>query len=145
MSYCSTIKDTILNEPYKSACCRKAFLCGIASSKWKFNDEISFTLEKDEYCEFVNPLILEFFGKEATISKPARGGRCREVKFFSKSALKYISSIASGEGFYNQRCQSCTQAFFRGVFFASGRISASRSVSSCRAASLRLTARLYSC
>ncbi len=123
MSYSSTIKDTIINEPYRSACCRKAFLCGIASAKWTFDDEIVFTLEKDEYCEFVNPLISEFFGKEARVERPKRGGRCREVRFFSKSALKYLNGIENGEDFYQLRCQTCSQAFFRGVFFASGRIS----------------------
>ncbi len=124
MSYSSNIKDTIINEPYKNVCCRRSFLLGVASTKWKYIDnKISFTLEKDEYCQFVLPLILEFFGKEAIVSRPEKGGRCRVVSFFSKSAYRYINDISLGGDFYTSRCQMCMQAFFRGVFFASGRIS----------------------
>ncbi|MBQ4071678.1 MAG: DNA-binding protein WhiA [Clostridia bacterium] len=124
MSYSSDLKQTIMNEPYKASCCRKAFVQGILSSKASIVDsECRFNLEKDEHATFVLPLISEFYGKEATVSRPPRGGRCRQVSFSSKSAVRYLGSIGEGAAFFTPKCSTCAQAFYRGVFFASGRLS----------------------
>ena len=123
MSYSSELKLNIINEPFKTSCCRKAFLSGIISSKATLDYGVCrFSLEKDESTALVLPLLAELDGKEATVSRPPRGGRCRIVSFSSKSAVRYLSSLAEGGELFSPRCSECAKAYYRGVFFASGRL-----------------------
>ena len=121
MSFASKLKQEIISDTYKSTCCKKAFLCGILASKGKtVNGEISFNLENDEYCRYVADLIFDFYGAEAKILK--LGGRCRTLAFSSKGAMRYLDSLDKGEELFTPKCPSCTAAFFRGMFLASGRV-----------------------
>lgn len=124
MSFSSDLKNEIAATSHKNACCRKAFLQGILSSKAKcVGGEVEFHLENEAYCLYVKELISELYGKEAKIERPIYGGRCRRVSFSSKGAAKYMERIADGADLYSPKCQSCQSAFLGGVFFASGRIS----------------------
>ena len=70
MSFLTDIKKQILNQPYKSACCRRAMLNGIIFAKGSLiNGEVSITLEHKDSVEYTSVLVKEFFGKEADYFK----------------------------------------------------------------------------
>lgn len=124
MSFSSKQKERIIEESYKKPCCRRAFLHGVLASKAFVNEKnITVRLEKKEYCEFVSKLVCEFFGREPNISAPKNGGRCKEMTFESKSAAKYVTSIADEDDLFENKCQGCASAFLKGVFLACGSIS----------------------
>ena len=125
MSFSCEIKSEIMTQGIKSACCRKAFLDGIMSAKANVeNDRVIFNLENDAYAEFSSKFIMEFYGRTAEISPPPRGGRCRQIAFSSKNAVKYLNAIKNEEiNLFNEKCAGCASAFFRGYFFACGKIS----------------------
>ena len=123
MSFSSELKTSITNDGHKSSCCRKAFIYGVLFTKAKLcRDEVIFNTESDPYAEFLSKYIKEFFGKDAKVSRPAGGGRCRQVSFSSKSASKYLESLAESKDPVVEKCALCKTAFLRGIFFASGRI-----------------------
>ncbi|MBO5879526.1 MAG: DNA-binding protein WhiA [Clostridia bacterium] len=124
MSFSIEQKKQIIEEQQKNSCCRKAFLCGILSSKAELcGDKIYVSLEKDEFIDFVEKLVTEFYGKLLVREKNKNGGRLKLAAFDSKSASKYMRSIADGAALYQQKCPSCTSSFFKGVFFACGKFS----------------------
>ena len=124
MSFSSDVKAEIMSITMKNICCRKAMLMGIVSSKgWHDGGNVVITLENDVQSEYCAKLIQEHYGRCAAIRRPARGGRCREVLFDSKSCSSYIERILSGGELFDERCPGCSSAFVRGVFFASGRVS----------------------
>lgn len=126
MSFSSEQKIEIMKIPMKSFCCRKAFLHGVLASKASIRDGlVTFNVENAEYAEFVSPLVKEFFGRDLVLSAPKLGGRCKTATFESAAAEKYITDISFfGEAMFADKCQLCKSAFLRGVFFATGRISA---------------------
>lgn len=125
MSFSSAQKSELINCVYKSACCRRALLSGILFARARVFEEetVVFNLEKRESAEFAAKLIKEFYGKNAKISKPPKGGRCVVISFESKSAAKYVSDISKSDVLFAQKCAVCLSSFLRGVFIASGRIS----------------------
>ncbi len=124
MSFSFEQKKRIISEQYKNPCCRRALLTGILSAKAFFDGTgISLTLEKNEFCDFCAKLINEFFGTEPIISAPKSGGRCKILSFKSKAAAKYLRSLEEGEPLFVEKCQGCSAAYLRGVFFACGTIS----------------------
>ena len=125
MSFSYDLKLEIIGQQIKNACCRKAFLDGVISSK-AHNDGtvISFNLQNAVLADFTVKLISEFYGRTAEVRAPKSGGRCREVIFDSKSAAKYISNIQNSNCvLFNKKCEGCTSAFLKGVFFACGNVS----------------------
>ena len=124
MSFSSELKTEIISHPIKSSCCRKALLLGILSAKATAEAKtVTLSVENDEYAEFCVKLISEFFGRQPGVSTSKSGGRRRLISFESASAAAYIASIDSGKDFYTEKCQGCSGAFLRGVFFACGRVS----------------------
>ncbi len=124
MSFSSDLKLEIIADNVKNACCHRAFIHGVLFSKASIVDgEIAFNIENDVYAEFLSKFIGEIYGKTAVIKRSEKGGRCRIVSFFSKSAAKYIEMLSNGGEPYEARCPYCFSAFLRGVFFACGRIS----------------------
>lgn len=124
MSFSSEQKAEIIAHPIKSSCCRRAFLCGVLSSKANAVGRlVSFNIETDEHAEFCIKLINEFYGRQATVARPKSGGRCRVVSFESASAAAYLSSLNEGGSLFNEKCHGCRGAFLRGFFFATGRVS----------------------
>ena len=117
MSFSSEQKEKIINDQYKNACCRRALLSGILSVKATVDsDTVSFSLEKESYCEFSAKLISEFYGKAAKIESPRRGGRCKNVSFESKVASKYVRTLSEQELPFVQKCPMCASSYMKGVF-----------------------------
>lgn len=125
MSFSQDVKAEIISSQYKSACCRRALLNGILSSKANVIDgSVSFNIETAELAGFASTLIKEFFGKDALVAAPAKGGRCKTVTFDSKAARNYLYEINDKEELIcAYKCQYCQMAYLRGVFFATGRVS----------------------
>lgn len=124
MSFSDDIKQEIIDQQYKSACCRRALLNGILFSRGNLSSgEIVVNLENDRLCEYTAALIREFFNKDAEISMPKSGGRRRILSFKSPAAERYLSATDAGTSeYFTQKCASCRQSFLRGVFLASGRM-----------------------
>lgn len=124
MSASYEVKRAIMESQYKNQCCRRALLQGILSSKAIVDEEkrICITFEKEEQVAFFEKLVYEFYNKVPERVSLQKGGRCKRVAFESKAARNFISEIAVTEvPLYNEKCPSCTAAFCRGVFFATGR------------------------
>lgn len=124
MSFSDDIKQEIIDQQYKSACCRRALLNGVLFSRGNVcGGEIAVNLENDKLSEYTSALIREFFNKEAEISMPKSGGRRRILSFKSPAAERYLSALDGGASeFFTQKCACCRQSFLRGVFLASGRM-----------------------
>ena len=129
MSVSAEQKQEIIEQIYKSSCCRRALLSGILFAKGRVDGKsVTLSLEKKEYAEFSAKLIFEFYGKTADIYRSSKGGRNLLLSFDSPSAAKYLSEIDQMTEYemmkvFPRKCQSCLSAFLRGVFFASGRLS----------------------
>ena len=124
MSFSSELKTEIIEQPIKASCCRKAFALALIASKARVCDNlISLNVENDEHAVFASKYIADFFGATPIAERPKSGGRCRTLTFSSKSALRYLSAISADEQLYTPKCPACEAAFFKGMFFASGRIS----------------------
>ena len=123
MSFANDIKNEIMNSQQKKNCCKRAFINGIIAAKATTdNGEIFINVSNDEYAVFLKEQIREIFSKEAMISAPPKGGRCKTISFTSPSAEKFLQSIdtEASRGF---KCPNCESSFFRGIFWSCGRIS----------------------
>lgn len=127
MSVSHELKNEIISQQYKSACCRRSMLSGILFAKGIADGkEIVISLEKREFAEFTAELISEFYGKEPRIFRSPNGGRQIFVGFKSSSASKYIENFADFTSestvcdLIMQKCSNCLSAFLRGVFLAAG-------------------------
>jgi len=125
VSFSSDLKHKILEQPYKSACCRRAFVNGIIFSKGKIlNDEINISLESSECIEYTSVLIKEFFGISVSYATDLHGGRRKVISFRSPACQRYLDSLLDyASPLFKERCSLCSSAFLRGVFLASGRVS----------------------
>ena len=124
MSFSTETKSSLISQPYKNACCRRALLNGILFSKGFVRDgSVCVLLENGEVIEYFLTLVKEFFGKEVTVSSLESGGRGKLLNFSSPACEKYISSLTDAESANaSGKCQACTSAFFCGVFLACGRV-----------------------
>ena len=124
MSFSTDTKSTLISQPYKNACCRRAVLNGILFSKGCVTDgKVCVFLENAEVTQYFCLLVKEFFGKEVEILPLTKGGRGKMLRFTSPACEKYIHSldnpaIANIFG----KCQVCESAFFCGVFLSCGRV-----------------------
>ncbi len=124
MSFSSDLKTEIIEQPIKASCCRKAFASALLASKARVCDNIiTLNVENDEHAAFAAKYISDFFGATPVVERPKSGGRCRTLTFSSKSAMRYLNAINSEDPPYAVKCPACEAAFFKGMFFASGRIS----------------------
>ena len=110
---------------YKSSCCRRSLLYGACSAKAVTYEQklVTFNVDKLETADFLSHTIKEFFGKEATITAPQTGGRCKSISFESKAMSSYLSSFKTAEDMFSLKCPYCQSAFIRGIFLVSGRMS----------------------
>ncbi len=123
MSFSSEQKEAIISNHYKSSCCRRALVFGVLFSKGTIEGEnIIIHIEKNEIAEFITKFIKEFYTKKVNICRESTGGRYVKISFESKTALSYISNLENNELFI-EKCAGCMQAFLRGVFLASGKVS----------------------
>ena len=124
MSFSSELKAEIIEQPIKTSCCRKAFASAIVASKARaLEGKIELNVDSDANAAFAARYISEFFGASPHVERPKSGGRCRTVTFESRSALRYLNAVSVGEPLYTAKCPACEAAFFKGLFFAAGRIS----------------------
>lgn len=123
MSVSHSLKNEIVEQHYKSSCCRRALLYGAMFAKGcADNGRVTITVEKKEYADFLAHFIKEFFNKVPDIYRSERGGRCVYISFDSDSASKYICGIQNSDKLVIQKCAGCLSAFLRGVFLAAGRV-----------------------
>lgn len=124
MSFSHQQKKEIIDQHYKSSCCRRSLLYGILFAKGCVADgTVIITLENNEYAEYATRLVKEFFGCDARIFRSEKGGRCVMLSFSSSGAQGYIESLSnSGSELVIQKCSNCLSSFLRGVFLASGRV-----------------------
>ena len=122
MSFAKEQKTEILLVTDKSACCRRATLFGVLSSKANVDDDfLHLTLDGDATVSYVAALVQEFYSKTPEIVRRENGGRGKTMRFDSKSAMKYILDLKN-DPIFKPKCSSCTAAFLRGVYLASGRL-----------------------
>ena len=125
MSFSYEVKEAIMKTQYKNACCRRAFLQGVLTSKGytdeKFNVYVN--LENTDMTCFVGGFIKEFFGKDISVSSPPTGGRCKRLSFYGKAQSNFLNSLVSIDALFQRKCTVCMTAFLKGVFFACGRVS----------------------
>ena len=122
MSFAKEQKTEILLVTDKSACCRRATLFGVLSSKASIDDDFLYlTLDGDATVSYIAALVQEFYSKTPEIVRKECGGRGKTIRFDSKSAIKYVLNLRNNE-IFNPKCSSCTAAFLRGVYLASGRL-----------------------
>ena len=122
MSFAKEQKTEILLVTDKSACCRRATLFGVLSSKASIdNDFLYLTLDGDATVSYVAALVQEFYSKTPEIVRRENGGRGKSIRFDSKSAVKYVLNLKDNS-IFDPKCPSCTAAFLRGVYLASGRL-----------------------
>ena len=125
MSFLSERKEEIINQPYKSACCRRALTNGIIFSKGVMLDGlVTLSLENSGVADYASQLIKEFFGKDAAPRSSKSGGRRKILSFASPACDKYLNTIKQGEdAYFTSKCPTCRAAFFRGIFLACARMS----------------------
>ena len=122
MSFLTDLKNQIISQTCKSACCRRALLNGIIFSKAKLSDgEITISLENREAVGYTEALIKEIFGKDVEPTRSSLGGRAYILKFFSPACARYIESLGGGE-LFTERCATCQVSFLKGVFLSCGRV-----------------------
>ena len=122
MSFAKEQKTEILLVTDKSACCRRATLFGVLSSKASIdNDFLYLVLDGDATVSYVAALVQEFYSKTPEIVRRENGGRGKAMRFDSKSAMKYVLNLKN-HPIFDPKCPSCTAAFLRGVYLASGRL-----------------------
>ena len=122
MSFAKEQKTEILLVTDKSACCRRATLFGVLSSKASIdNDFLYLVLDGDASVSYVAALVQEFYSKTPEIVRRENGGRGKAMRFDSKSAMKYVLNLKNNP-IFDPKCPSCTAAFLRGVYLASGRL-----------------------
>ena len=92
MSVSNDLKNEIIEQHYKSSCCRRALLYGSMFAKGRVEQgKVVLSVEKSQYADFLAHLVKEFFNKIPEIYHPKSGGRCLVLSFQSDSAEKYIS------------------------------------------------------
>ena len=124
MSFSSEQKISIINQIYKSQCCRRALLSGVLFARGALCDRgIYISVEKSDTAEFLSRLIKEFYSTEPEIARSEKGGRCIYVIFKSPSARKYVLEIPQSKNLFVPKCSFCQQSFLKGVFLASARVS----------------------
>ena len=124
MSFSGEQKNEIILQTPKSVCCRRAFLQGVLAARAADNcGEITLSVEKIEYANYISELVKEIYSKDSRVYSSQNGGRRKLLSFSSAAASKYLTSYNSGELVLTAKCSQCKSAFFRGLFFAAGRIS----------------------
>ena len=126
MSFSKIQKLSLIEEPEKNACCRRAMISGILAAKGFVEDAcVNIALDVDEVRSFVAQSIEEIYAKASILASPSNGGRCKVLKISAPSAVKFVSNINEDSDFkyfLKPKCSGCRVAFWRGVFLACGRV-----------------------
>ena len=126
MSFSKMQKLSLIEEPEKNACCRRAMISGILASKGVvYGHSVSIALDIDKIRDFVSESLEEIYSKTPSVISPPKGGRCKLIQIESPSALKFVANIDKNTDYhyyFKSKCQGCKSAFWRGVFIACGRV-----------------------
>ncbi len=122
MSFSKLQRQRLLDEPIKSACCRRAFIQGMLAARGTSSSE-GVVLSVDSFAsEYVHTLFSEQYGKELVRITRPKGGRGILLTAQSAAADKYLSSLDESLTF-TEKCGACQGAFLRGVFLSAGSVS----------------------
>ncbi len=124
ISYSSNLKLSLLEIPTKKNCCRRSELFGVLASRAVVaSNMIVIHSEREEFSEYIKKAVRESFNREANCVRSNRG-RGEDLSFRNNTAIEYIESIdnASVSPLSICKCAACRNAFLRGVFIASGRV-----------------------
>lgn len=124
MAFLSDIKNELCAELPKGACCRKALLLGILTSKGEVSESlIHLRIADRQVLSLVVHLIKEQLGRDAKELPRTHGGRARTLCFQSPAAKDFLLSLDEGlDTARFMRCPGCSRAFLRGLFLAGGYI-----------------------
>jgi len=132
MGYTDAVKKQILTQKIKSACCRKAFICGLFFDRLfdSNNNDIKFRLGDFENFELCVDIIFKHFHFKTDIVTSTVCGR-REYAIYLPSGL--VSKLFNAHNAENMsdsgnsgnstdildlRCPQCAQSFLGGAFVA---------------------------
>lgn len=126
MSFSSELKDYIIENQYKNACCRRSLLWGILCAKGQVDENFVLRLSVDgeNTIKLIQTLLGEIYNIEPLIERPRAGGRCKELSFRSKSVATVLGASNIDTSIPGRfKCSYCKSAFLRGVFLVCGRAS----------------------
>lgn len=127
MSFSATVRDELIEEMPKSACCRRALLFGLLAVRGRLSgDKISFTVKDTSVRELCSHLVLEQFNREASLVRRTDAVASYALVFSSGNARAFLSEADAGELKIPQKCGNCRRMFLRGVFLGGGRVSDSQ-------------------
>ena len=131
MSFSDDVKRELIETKIKGNCCRRAFLVGALMGSELNGDVITVRLTNEAIADAVKEGITHILKQTYTEERINRGF-CKMfiIKFVSPAASKFLISCDSvnedgmptGIDTYI-KCPSCTSAFIRGIFCATGSIS----------------------
>ena len=129
MSFVNNIKNEILDLQIKKNCCKKAFLLGLLINASRYdskNIEVEYLLEAaaDKVSELIHSLY-SLQVEKSIVNKP--GKKYYRISFSSKSISNIFEELSKDPdntipNVANFNCASCDQAFLRGVFVASAKL-----------------------
>ena len=123
MSFSTEQKSEVIATPLKASCCKRAMLQGMIAARGEISDGITVSVESPDVIAHLSALIKEVYSQTPAVFPSSTGGRRRLVAFHSPKALEYLGSFRRGDTFFAQKCPICREAFLRGVFLVSGRVS----------------------
>ena len=114
MSFSTDIKNELIANYPKSACCRKSIAAGLemCSQKNGKERELNIVCESEGIKDFVVKLIREKYKTDVSYSCIAKRGRTTHRFNFNIDSSKYDYSDPN-ELF---KCPNCASAFIKGVF-----------------------------
>ena len=123
MSFSSEVKNEIMQQPYKSLCCRHALLQGAIIGKGILFDgnRIECRVENDAVSEYLLALAADFDKEAATVTSK-KGGRGKIISIVSPSLKRFITETESGNYERAFKCPGCMTAFYRGLYLTAGRL-----------------------
>lgn len=130
MSFSESIKKELLEVQNKKNCCKKAFLLGLLINSVSDDDGNTYEISNilDQVSETANELLQKIYLLKTVkriIVKP--GKKYYAVSFSSRSLSKFFNQLNSSPDIIIQdaaefKCQACEQAFLRGAFIATAKI-----------------------
>ena len=124
MSFSQEQKASIIAQPVKTSCCKRALLQGVLTARAQVSgDDITLSVDSIETANFIRELIFDVYSKNAEDVVSSAGGRRKILSFSAKSVAKYLNELDINGISYPEKCAMCQSYFLRGLFMASGRVS----------------------
>lgn len=127
MTFLDTIKNEMLETPFKKPCCRRNMLYGLLAARGRLekSGEVALSLAHKGTLELAMHLVKEQFGREVEPISGNHGGRLHVLRFESPAAKKYLADISAdfSQTHLHKPCPACAAAHLRGLFLAAGHFS----------------------